>query len=181
MKNKLLAMLMVISLAGGIGSTTVYAKDNDRVNRSNQILVQAEDSTSSNFMVQVEELILTKVNEERRKSGLIELNLNSTMKKYARIKSQDMGKNKYFNHTDLYGNLILDKMKEDGISYSAWGENIAYISGISNVEDLANKFMENWMNSEGHRQNILSKNFTSIGIGVYKIGNEVYATQEFLR
>ena len=103
------------------------------------------------------------------------------MEKYARIKSQDMGDNNYFSHTDLNGNNITTKMKADGVTYNAWGENIAYISGISNVEDLANKFMENWMNSEGHSQNILSKNFTSIGIGVYKIGNEVYATQEFLR
>ena len=41
--------------------------------------------------------------------------------------------------------------------------------------------MTNWMNSSGHRANILSSNFSSIGVGVYKIGNKVYATQEFYR
>jgi len=41
--------------------------------------------------------------------------------------------------------------------------------------------MTNWMNSEGHRKNILSTNFESIGVGVYKAGNRVYATQEFYK
>ena len=41
--------------------------------------------------------------------------------------------------------------------------------------------MTNWMNSQGHRENILSTNFSSIGVGVYKIGNKVYATQEFYK
>ena len=72
-------------------------------------------------------------------------------------------------------------MKADGVSYKAWGENIAYIQGTNSNSALATKFMDNWMNSSGHRANILSTNFSSIGIGVYKIGNTYYATQEFYR
>ena len=79
------------------------------------------------------------------------------------------------------GNLITAQMKADGVSYRAWGENIAYIQGINSNSDLATKFMDNWMNSSGHRANILSTNFRSIGIGVYKIGNTYYATQEFYK
>ena len=52
---------------------------------------------------------------------------------------------------------------------------------VSDPTELANQFMNNWMNSEGHRKNILSTNFSSIGVGVYKIGNKVYATQEFYK
>ena len=63
----------------------------------------------------------------------------------------------------------------------AWGENIAYIGGVSDANKLAEQFMTNWMNSSGHRANILSTNFESIGIGVYKSGNRVYATQEFYK
>lgn len=70
-------------------------------------------------------------------------------------------------------------MKADGVSYRAWGENIAYIQGANSNSALATKFMDNWMNSSGHRANVLSNNFSSIGIGVYKIGNTFYATQEF--
>ena len=73
-------------------------------------------------------------------------------------------------------------MKQDGVTYKSWGENIAYLSGYgTDPEILASKFMTNWMNSEGHRKNILSTNFNSIGIGVYQIGTKIYATQEFCR
>ncbi|WP_346884054.1 CAP domain-containing protein [Clostridium sp. UBA4395] len=133
------------------------------------------------FMAQVEQAIFNKVNEERAKAGVAPLTYNKTMEKYARIKSQDMGDKNYFSHQDLSGNLITTKMKADGVSYRAWGENIAYIGGVSDPTALANQFMTNWMNSEGHRKNILSTNFESIGVGVYKAGNRVYATQEFYK
>ncbi len=133
------------------------------------------------FMAEVEQAIFKIVNEEREKAGVKQLSYNSTMEKYARIKSQDMGDKNYFSHEDLSGNLITTQMKADGVSYRAWGENIAYIGGNTNATELAKQFMTNWMNSSGHRANILSTNFESIGVGVYKIGNKVYATQEFYR
>ena len=132
-------------------------------------------------MAAVEQAIYNKVNEERAKAGVPALTYNNTMQKYARIKSQDMGDKKYFSHEDLNGNLITTQMKKDGVSYNAWGENIAYIGGNVSADALAEQFMTNWMNSSGHRANILSTNFSSIGVGVYKIGNKVYATQEFYR
>ena len=143
-----------------------------------------EDNVTSgdeNFMAAVEMAIYNKVNEERAKAGVSTLTYNTVMQKYARIKSQDMGDNNYFSHEDLNGNLITTQMKKDGVSYNAWGENIAYIGGNVSADSLAEQFMTNWMNSSGHRANILSTNFSSIGVGVYKIGNKVYATQEFYR
>ena len=139
------------------------------------------NNVDTNFMASVESAIYNKVNEERAKVGATALSYNNTMQKYARIKSQDMGDNNYFSHEDLDGNLITTKMKNDGVSYKAWGENIAYIGGNVSADSLAEQFMTNWMNSSGHRANILSTNFSSIGVGVYKIGNKVYATQEFYR
>lgn len=139
------------------------------------------DESEDNFIAQVEQLIYQKVNEERAKVGISQLSYNLTMEKYARIKSKDMGDNNYFSHEDLSGKLITEKMKQDGVSYRAWGENIAYIGGVSDANKLAEQFMTNWMNSSGHRANILSTNFESIGIGVYKSGNRVYATQEFYK
>lgn len=139
-------------------------------------------NASDKFMAQVEQAIFNKVNEERAKAGVAPLSYNTTMEKYARIKSQDMGDNNYFSHTDLNGNYITAKMKADGVSYNSWGENIAYLGGYgTDPTVLANQFMTNWMNSSGHRKNILSTDFTSIGVGVYQIGNKVYATQEFYR
>ena len=143
---------------------------------------QAAPIADSNFLSEVESAIFTIVNQERTNAGLSPLTYNGTMEHYARIKSQDMGDRGYFSHQDPQGNLITVRMQNDGVSYNAWGENIAYISGITmDANAIANQFMTNWMNSQGHRANILSTNFSSIGVGVYKVGNTIYATQEFYR
>ncbi|WP_288222210.1 CAP domain-containing protein [uncultured Clostridium sp.] len=137
--------------------------------------------SDSNYIAEIEQAIFQRVNQERAAAGLPALSYNTTMEHYARIKSKDMGDRGYFDHKDPEGKLITEQMKADGVSYRAWGENIAYIQGMSGNSALATKFMDNWMNSSGHRANILSSNFSSIGIGVYKIGNTYYATQEFYK
>lgn len=162
-----------------VSNNLVHKDDGNKVVAQNTAV--NNNISTSNFMAQVEQLIYNKVNEERVANGVSPLSYNTTMEKYARIKSQDMGDKNYFDHKDLNGNLITTNMKNDGVSYRAWGENIAYISGVSDPNALAQQFMTNWMNSEGHRKNILSNNFSSIGIGVYKVGNKVYATQEFYK
>lgn len=193
MKSKVIGLLLLLGtiFARGVqanaatfnsGTTSRRVVHNRPVKPStNQGSTENNTVVSDKFMAQVEQAIFNKVNEERAKAGVSPLSYNSTMEKYARIKSQDMGDNNYFSHADLSGNYITSKMKADGVSYKAWGENIAYIGGITDPTALANKFMENWMNSEGHRKNILSTNFDSIGIGVYQSGNRVYATQEFYK
>lgn len=163
------------------GSTSTVTTPSTGESTGNNSTVDNNTTVNDNFMAQVEQAIYNKVNEERAKAGVPALSYNTTMEKYARIKSQDMGDKNYFSHTDLNGNYITTQMKADGVSYNAWGENIAYIAGITDPTELANQFMTNWMNSEGHKKNILSTNFDSIGVGVYKIGNKVYATQEFYK
>lgn len=138
-------------------------------------------TSEANFEAKVEQLIFNRVNAERAKAGMSQLSYNSSMEKYARIKSKDMGDRGYFDHKNPEGQLITTQMAKDGVSYRAWGENIAYIGGTSDLNALADQFMTNWMNSSGHRANILSSNFTSIGVGVYKSGNRYYATQEFYK
>lgn len=138
-------------------------------------------TSQGDFSAQIEQLIFTKVNEERSRAGMSTLSYSGLMEKYARIKSQDMGDRNYFDHKNPEGELITAQMARDGITYRSWGENIAYIGGTSDINELANMFMTNWMNSQGHRENILSPNFTSIGVGVYKSGNRYYASQEFYK
>lgn len=163
------------------GSTSTVIKPSIGGSTNNNSTVDNNTTVNDKFMAEVEQAIYNKVNEERAKAGVQGLSYNTTMEKYARIKSQDMGDKNYFSHTDLNGNNITTQMKADGVTYNAWGENIAYIGGITDPTALANQFMTNWMNSEGHKKNILSTNFDSIGVGVYKIGNKVYATQEFYK
>ncbi|MPQ43781.1 CAP domain-containing protein [Clostridium tarantellae] len=129
----------------------------------------------------VEQAIFNQVNIERSKVGLPLLSYNKTMEKYARIKSKDMGDKNYFSHEDLQGNLITVQMAKDGVKYKAWGENIASRGGGIDFKKLSDQFMTQWMNSAGHRANILSTDFQSMGVGLYQIGNEVFATQEFYK
>ena len=105
--------------------------------------------SDNNFAAEIEQLIYQRVNSERAAAGLPGLSYNTTMEKYARIKSADMGEKGYFSHEDPQGKLITDTMKADGVSYNSWGENIAYIQGKRGNEGLATEFMNNWMNSSG--------------------------------
>ena len=163
------------------GSASTITPPSSGESTENNSTTDNNTTVSDKFMAEVEQAIYNKVNKERAKAGVPALSYNTTMEKYARIKSQDMGDKNYFSHTDPNGNYITTQMKADGVTYNAWGENIAYIGGITDPTALANQFMTNWMNSEGHKKNILSTNFSSIGVGVYKIGNKVYATQEFYK
>ena len=110
---------------------------------------------------QYELKVLELVNNERIKNGLGKLELKEDLSTVARNHSMDMAKNNYFSHTNLKGQTPFDRLKSAGISYSYAGENIA--SGQTTPEAVVNA----WMNSEGHRKNILNSNFTKIGIGYY--------------
>ena len=162
------------------GSNNNNNGGNANEENSNSIVTPPVQENAS-FNAEIEQLIFNKVNEERAKAGVPALSYNSTMETYARVKSKDMGVRNYFDHVDPDGDMITAQMARDGVSYNAWGENIAYIGGVSDAAALAEQFMTNWMNSDGHRANILSTNFTSIGVGVYKSGNRYYATQEFYK
>lgn len=105
------------------------------------------------------------VNEERTSRGIAALTLNSTLTDLAILKARDMRDNIYFDHTSpTYGTPgeMLDRF---GVNNRAYGENIA--AGQATPEDV----MRVWMNSPGHRANILDPRFTDIGVG-YVVGTE---------
>ncbi len=127
----------------------------------------------------IEQKIYLKVNEQRKKNGLAPYQYNLKLEKLARYHTENMIQHDFFSHTDQDGynpgqralNLIPELI--GGI-----GENIAYNYG-SSEEEAASKLMTAWMNSPGHRANILSKKYNYIGIGVYLSGDRVYSTQNF--
>ncbi|MBO9599148.1 MAG: SCP-like extracellular [Cohnella sp.] len=115
--------------------------------------------------------VVTLVNQERAKAGLPALKVtNSTLKLVALDKAKDMYNNNYFDHTSPTYGSPFDMMKKYGITYRAAGENIA--KGQRTPQEV----MTAWMNSAGHRANILSANFTTIGVAYY---NGVWV-QEFI-
>lgn len=119
-----------------------------------------------------EQKVIDLTNQERSKNGLKPLILDTELSKVAREKSKDMQGNGYFSHTSPTYGSPFDMMKKFGISYKAAGENIAM--GQRTPEEV----VQAWMNSEGHRKNILNASFTHIGVGHIAEGN--YWTQMFI-
>lgn len=121
-----------------------------------------------------EQKVVELVNVERTKAGLPALKLDTAMSDVARMKSKDMATNNYFAHqSPTYGSAG-DMLTKFGINWSAWGENIA--SGQRTPEAVVTA----WMNSSGHRANIMSTNFSRIGVGYVTNANGTpYWTQMF--
>ena len=110
---------------------------------------------TGDFEAQVADL----VNQERSKAGLKPLTLRADISKVAEAKSQDMVNKGYFSHqSPTYGSPF-DMMKKFNINYRTAGENIAQ------GQRTPGEVMDAWMKSPGHRQNILSAQYDSIGVG----------------
>jgi uncharacterized YkwD family protein len=120
---------------------------------------------------QFENEVVTLTNNERAKYGLKPLEVDIKLSEVARMKSTDMKQNGYFSHTSPTYGSPFDMMRKFGVQYRAAGENIAM--GQRSPQEVVNA----WMNSEGHRKNILNPNFTHIGVG-HVSGN--YWTQMFI-
>ena len=113
----------------------------------------------------VESEILVLVNSERQRQGLKPLQMDWELQRVARTKSKDMADKGYFSHqSPTYGSPF-DMMKQFGIQYKLAGENIA--SGQRTPQDV----MVSWMNSSGHRANILKPEYTHLGAGYYRGGS----------
>ena len=132
------------------------------------VYIPLTDSSVLNFEREVVRL----VNVERTKAGLKELTYDWELSRVARIKSQDMKDNKYFSHNSPTYGSPFDMMKSFGIRYRSAGENIA--RGQATPQAVVNA----WMNSSGHRANILNPSFTHIGVGYVASGR--YWTQMFV-
>ena len=134
----------------------------------------SNDNVTGEFAAFQKEVVRL-VNVERQKQGLGKLSLNAKLSNVATLKSQDMINKNYFDHTSPTYGSPFDMMKQFNISYKTAGENIA--KGQKTPAEV----VKAWMNSQGHRENILNKNYTEIGIGVAKDANgTLYWTQMFI-
>ncbi len=115
--------------------------------------------------------VVALVNEQRKANGLSELKVTSDLQSAAKKRAVELYSS--FSHTRPNGTSCFTVLNEYGISYSAAGENIAaYYTSPSAV-------MNGWMNSSGHRANILDENYNYIGVGVYKSGGSYFWVQLF--
>jgi len=132
----------------------------------------AEKPATSTALNAYENKVFELTNVERTKNGLKPFTLNVELSKVARIKSQDMTDKNYFDHNSPTYGSPFDMMKKFGISYNYAAENIA--KGQKTPEEVVTA----WMNSAGHRANILNPNLTQIGVGYDSRANTW--TQQFI-
>ena len=151
-----------------IKSANPQIKNYDLIYPGQIINIPTTDSTVTSY----EQEVIRLVNEIRAENCLKALTYDWELSRVARYKSQDMKDNRYFSHTSpVYGSPF-QMMKNFGISFRSAGENIA--KGYRTPQAVVN----GWMNSSGHRANILNASYTHIGVGYVSDGN--YWTQMFL-
>ena len=121
---------------------------------------------------QMAQQVIDLTNNERKKNGLAPLKADTSLSKVAQTKSNDMETKHYFSHTSPTYGSPFDMMRDFGVTYKSAGENIAM------GQTTAQQVVTAWMNSEGHRKNILSASYTNIGVGFTSKGN--YWSQMFI-
>lgn len=152
------------------GVTTPDEADSDK-NVPDSSPEDAADSSEAvhPYVLRIVEL----VNEERAKAGLNPVTLDTGVSSAAQVRAQEIVSS--FSHTRPNGSSFSTALKEQGVSYRSAGENIAY--GQRTPELV----MEGWMNSSGHRANILNQSFTHIGVGYHQENGVNYWTQIFIQ
>ena len=136
------------------GNSNVSSTGNNTSNTDNDYLnVKNSGATTE------ETELLKLINKQRVQNGLSELKFDPELQKVAKIKAQDLVDKNYFSHNSPTYGSPFDMMKSFGITYKAAGENIA---GNPTLDGAVNA----WMNSEGHKANILSNAYNYTGIGV---------------
>jgi len=148
-----------IGMVSGWYITPLDYSNNTTLNNNTTSNNNTATNAASLSMTEDEETIFNLVNEARRNAGLSELQLDKELLRVARIKSQDMVDNNYFSHNSPTYGTPFQMIKNFGISYKSAGENIAGHS-------TAKKAFDAWMNSSGHKANILGNGFNYTGIGV---------------
>jgi len=107
----------------------------------------------------MQEDVFNRTNAYRLANGVPALTMNEKLSAAAQAHADAMASSGFFSHTSLDGSNAGDRISAQGYDWSTWGENIAY--GYTTAEGV----MNGWINSAGHRANILSSKFKELGVG----------------
>ncbi|MCL2108865.1 MAG: CAP domain-containing protein [Oscillospiraceae bacterium] len=133
-----------------------------------------QDIPDSTTAITAAEEVLKYVNEARAGEGLAALKLDETMCLAAQLRAEEISR--VYSHDRPDGSSVFTVFKEFGITYRTAAENIAYGDGMFQE---ARSVVDSWLASPGHRANILNPDMTTLGVGVYAIGREIYWVQLF--
>ena len=192
MKNLKIIILLSILLVGVFCASAqegwsydMYETVTNKNFRSNQLFKQTFDEDNPDIPL-LNAAIFFATNEQRVKSGISVIAFLPACEIAAYNHSKKMVELKFFSHTNSKESnrkSAKDRLKLAGAKTGSWGENIAYNYASSNSTylDIADKFLDQWMNSSGHKKNILNTNNEYFGCGVYCSGNKIFGTQVFVR
>lgn len=147
--------------------------------RSSGVRVSGVKASVVLNIVAVEKIAFAMINQKRSENGLKPLAWNAELASVARVHSQNMAEYQFFGHRGLDGKMVSDRADNIGLGrWRAIGENIAFNRGY---QDPIAKAVEGWMNSPGHRHNLLEDSWkeSAIGVAVTPDGS-YYFTQVFL-
>lgn len=132
----------------------------------------------STSLTRMEAEVYQGINQIRQKNRLSQFRQNEKLAVVARNYSRRMAEQRFFAHTSPQGDTMVERVRSAGIFYFMLGENL-FTS--TNIPQPAKAAIAGWMNSPGHRENILNPVYQEMGIGVWKRGNTYYFTQLFIR
>lgn len=139
----------------------IYPKSNNSNNQNTNNTTNNTTTNNGSSLTADEKEVFDLINAKRTAARLSALKVDAELQNVARAKAEDMVKNNYFSHTSPTYGSPFDMMKSFGVSYKTAGENIA---GNSSNTGAVNA----WMNSEGHKSNILNSSFNYTGVAVVK-------------
>lgn len=162
-----------VSKVSNVSSAPSTPNSNTASNAGSPI-VSTNSGSSSNTATAAQQAV-DLLNADRRANGLSNLQVSASLATVAQKHAQDMMTRNFFSHTNPDGQSPFDRIKQAGISYSAAGENIAIDQSVQAAEVA-------FMNSSGHRANILNSSYTTVGIGVaYDANGKAYVVQNFIK
>lgn len=149
-----------------------------RIGREPPPALVNDASAQSASTAEMEAVVYDRINEIRQQEGLNTLQPNGALGEVARQYSQRMAEEDFFDHISPTGDAPAERVSEANILYSVVGENL-FTS--TNAPDPASLAVQSWMDSPGHRANIVRSSFTETGIGVWQRDSTFYFTQLFMR
>ena len=180
----IVGVVIVVALVAGSFGFLLGANSENEVVVNSTVLIDSSSSTSIDTDAPIgvaitpeEQEMLDSVNEERSRESLALVTWCPALARSATDHSQDMALKNYFEHESLDGREVSDRAKSQGYDFQTVGENIAV--GQRDVTEV----MQGWMDSPGHRENILRPQFTHLGSGVaigdFEGQQSIYWTQNF--
>lgn len=168
--KSLLCVFAVFLLWGSAPGENIAAAARQSIQESSSVSILSEYTSMSSDQRQALKLL----NDDRKKRNLVPLQFNPQLANLAESYARDMIDRDFFSHRNLEGQSPFERMKEKQITFTYAGENIAFNDSVYSAQQA-------FMHSPTHKANILSPNYTQVGIGVVKSSTgRIYVVQEFI-